>query len=73
MQVGEVVSELNNSDTGQELYNLFRPVLNSSTHTPVATTIQWKCKNVCVVWIAKDLAITLKALKQSARTRLRSC
>lgn len=68
-----MVSEVNNSDTEREQYHLFRPVLNSSTHTPVATTIRWKCKNVCVVWIAKDLAITLKALKQSARTRLRSC
>lgn len=32
MQVGEVVLELNNSDTGQDLYGLFRPVLNSSRH-----------------------------------------
>lgn len=39
MQVGEVVSELNNSDTGQELYGLSRAVLNSSRHMPVATTI----------------------------------
>lgn len=75
MQVGEVVLELNNSDTGQDLYGLFRPVLNSSRHCCYYHLVEMQRKigkNVRVVWIAKGLAITLKPLKQSARTRLRS-